>query len=45
MTLCYVELKERNETERDETQLTHECKWYLTIGESRYKLYTNQTKK
>lgn len=42
--LCYMELKERNETERDESQLTDECKWNLTIGESRYKLYTNQTK-
>lgn len=45
MMFCYVELKERNETERDESQLTDECKWNLMIGESRYKLYTNQTKK
>lgn len=44
MMLCYMELKERNGVERDESQLTDECKWNLTIGESRYKLYTNQTK-
>lgn len=34
----------RNETERVETELTDECKWNLTVGESRFKLYTNQTK-
>lgn len=34
----------RNETERVETELTDECEWNLTVGESRFKLYTNQTK-
>lgn len=30
---------------RDETELTDKCKWNLTVGVSRYKLHTSQTKK